>query len=250
MRLPIEWQRIKEEAFAHPCLVAACLTGWPALHCLSLCLSILGGEVVSSWAFRFVLVHVLQWRTLTDAHGGDQSLTEEAKLAGNLWQLGLLGIATSIPPATVIGVISLMHLGGELSLRRAKLAFTGQLTATLWALCSVLLLIRLCSHWRYRTCKEVEKKDDFVCQDPVEAKVQRVLMSFACYFETTIECQVVFVILCCFGLCAVISLLGSIVGLYGVLQLQSVCGKFLSVKTKISSPWLMVKINTARTFKN
>ena len=26
-----------------------------------------------------------------------------------------------------------MHLGGELSLRRAKLAFTGQLTATLWA---------------------------------------------------------------------------------------------------------------------
>eukprot|EP00435_Cladocopium_sp_Y103_P042542 s2531_g11.t1 len=133
MRLPIEWQRIKEEAFAHPCLVAACLTGWPALHCLSLCLSILGGEVVSSWAFRFVLTHLLQWRTLTDGQGGDQPLTsEEAKLAGNFWQLSLLGIATSIPPAAVIAVISLMHLGGELSLRRAKLAITGQLIATLW----------------------------------------------------------------------------------------------------------------------
>eukprot|EP00435_Cladocopium_sp_Y103_P050724 s341_g15.t1 len=89
------------------------------------------------------------------------------------------------------------------------------------AFCSVLLLMRLCSHWRYTTCREVEKKDDFVCQNPVDkAKVQRVLMSFACYFETTIECQVVFVILCCYGLCAMVSLLGSFIGLYGVLQLQ------------------------------
>eukprot|EP00913_Durusdinium_trenchii_P006552 g6155.t1 len=214
MRIPLEWHRIKEEAYAHPCLVAACLTGWPALQCLSFCCSFLFGEVLSSWAFRCA-VHLMGLRGATVQRPPVAvAAGEEAQLAGNTWHLGLLGFAASVPPAAVISAICVLHLGGELPRRRAQLALYLQLAATLWSLSFAMLLLRLCSHWQNVTCQEVEKADDLICQDPV----QRLrVISQQLRFQ---ECEIVFIILCCYCFNAVLSLLGSLLGLWGVLRLQ------------------------------
>ncbi|CAE7840029.1 unnamed protein product, partial [Symbiodinium sp. KB8] len=114
--------------------------------------------------------------------------------------------------------ICFVYLIGELPPRRLRAAVAAQALVTCWTAAFTLVLLRLCFSWQTTTCRQVEKKQDLLCSSAVKATP--LVAEMACLFETVVECEFMFLLVCGYALNALLSLLGSVLAAYGVWNLQ------------------------------
>lgn len=232
MRLPLEWQRLKEQAWAHPFLAAACVTtAWTLFQNVSYCCGILSGDIALSWAFRWSarLLGILGAPSLdvqavptlppltsgaTSVDFGDTPTVSEVKLVSSWWLPIAMGVAGPAPPAAVAASIFFLQVAGELGKARLRWASTFQAGAVAWSAAILVLLSRVCLGWDESTCRQLEAKQDLVCQEDFRG----FFSSLVCKVETTAECELFLFILFAYAWNALISLLGSLLGAWGILQ--------------------------------
>eukprot|EP00439_Symbiodinium_sp_Y106_P039803 s4402_g4.t2 len=127
-------------------------------------------------------------------------------------------VAVCVPPAIVVSAICFVYLIGELPPRRLRAAVAAQALVTCWTAALTLVLLRLCFSWQTTTCRQVEKKQDLLCSDAVKATP--LVAEMACLFETAVECEFMFLLVCGYALNALLSLVGSLLAACGVWNLQ------------------------------
>jgi len=145
----------------------------------------------------------------------DAPSSDAMKLVDSKFLTSLLGVVTSAPPALVATTIFLKQVGGELSKQRLHYAWACQALSTCWSMISFFCLLNLCSRWQSSSCRIEEAKQDLLC------KSKTFLLEMGCLVETSLECEVLVIIIYCFVVNSFISAAAMLLGCSGLQQLAS-----------------------------
>lgn len=259
MRGPLEWQQFKEAAWRRPRLAVGVALAMAALwQAFLVSLLLLGGEALFGVTLRqlvLLVARVLGYHGgsdsilapvvngLTSSGGllGDQSgsvalettadtqLLGEAAIVHHNWRLCLLGVAAAVPPAGYTVVACFLELGGQLGKLRLDVLLPQMTLVMAWNFGCLALLVLAIRHWNSRSCREIERKQDALCQDRSSFGLHYVLVA-ACAVETQAECELIALTLYLYTWCACLALAGGALGAFELLEARRTLFAFWAPK--------------------
>jgi len=245
VRVPLEWQHVKEHAWTHPLVLAGCLTtagsAWASWSCAVMLIS---GSVVSGFFFRgvlfcaglmaksFQLPGFQAWPLFGGPLAGPSAragaaadgalavgLPDEARVVRHPWQLCALAIADSSVPALIAGTAYMLQLMGELGRPRLEWLLRAAYATLAWSSAGLWLFASLCRQWEMGMCRRLEAERDATCQSGVSGKLGPIfgqLPGLVCHLETAAECEMLILALYAYLLLAFASLAGTLLCIVGL----------------------------------